>query len=617
MASVPEAATEIRIEGLSQGYRGDLPPHKIPPGSSPSLRNVVVANGQVRSLPGWTVLSDTYSTKGAIIHLTQWQALPYVTWDPIVAIWGPHFDSGFKAGFVRLYDPLTPAWYDITPTDYAVQLWSTDYLFLAPPTTCISPDQQLILTNTAGVWRWEPEAQDDPLNPGIMEALPGLTDAGIQSAFTCASFGPHLILGAVQIDDVWYGERYYWSQTNNSELWTIGFNEDTEVTSLAGFADLPFNQSQQSVVIIRMEPLRDYLLIYTKEMVFSLEFVGSPFIWVRRPLQNGFGLRSWDSIVNMGDRHIVAAWDGDIYEFNGVEKQSIGAPVRDWLNRAVEGANGGYIRGFRRFKDDSAVFYFSTNSSTPLRPDTAIVWNTKERAWTIEDFPFMVGKNVTTEGVDGNLVVIDTYKTINSLSGTIDDLPTTYGSGGYVAIDGLSQQPVVRNQDQISVNQEIMGGYDGILYKRDGWNKAGSDMTCRWRTHVFSGDPSGQDTARRVNHWCNVFVGALNEGLGWLEEEALNVLAATSYTITVNLYTSDRPNVDWDSLSVTQSQTITIGASPTTDPWLPFRANARWAQIEVTATSTFTDGGEDPDTYDDRPWVLEELIAYAIRMGRR
>lgn len=610
MASVPEAARETRIANLSQGYRGDLPPHKIPPGSSPSLRNVVVANGQVRSLPGWQVVSDTYDTKGAIIHLTQWQALPYVTWDPIVAIWGPHLDSGFKPGFVRIYDPLTPAWYDITPSDYAVQLWSDDYLFLAPPSTCISPDQYLILTNTAGVWSWEPEEADDPLNPGAMVTLDGLSDAGIDSAFTCASFGPHLILGAVQVDGQWYGERYYWSQTNNSKLWTIGFNEDTEIESLAGFADLPFNQSQQSVVIIRMEPLRDYLLIYTKEMVFSLEFVGSPFIWVRRPLQNGFGLRSWDSIVNMGDRHIVAAWDGDIYEFNGVEKQSIGAPIRDYLNRAVKGADGGYIRGFRRFKDDSAVFYFSTTPETPLQPDTAVVWNTKERAWTIEDFPFMVGRNVTTEGVDGNLRTKDGYRSIQSLTGTIDDLPTTYS---ITTIDELSQRPVVRNQDQISINQEIMGGYDGVLYKRDGWTKNGSDMTCRWRTHVFGGGGE-QDTARRVSHWCNVFVGALNEGLGWLEEEALNAAAPTSYTITVNLYTANRPNVDWDSLSVSQSRTLTIGASPTTDPWLPFRVNARWAQVEITATSTYT---ADPEAFDDRPWALEEVIAYAINMGRR
>lgn len=593
MARVLAAGTPMEIAGLSGGIRLDVPPHKVPIGASPSLRNVSVGNGQVRSVNGWSVVDDTHEDGGSIVAIGQWQALPYSLWDPIICMWGP---SSGSEGAIRLWDPINTAWYDITPSDFSwVLLAPPDNTFIAPPSMCVSPDQKLIVVNSAGCWEWNPEEQDNPLNPGAMTGLVGIGAAGITAAFTAASVGPHLLLGGVEMDDQWEPQRYYWCQTNNSDLWTIGFNDETEVDSLAGFADLPYNDSDQSPSIMRIMMLRDQAMIYTKENVYSLEFVGAPFIFVRRLVQTKFGLRSWESVVDMGDRHIVAAWDGDFYEFNGFEKQSIGAPIRDWVNKNVQG----YIRGYRRFKDDCAVFYFSTSADTPLTPDTAVVFNVKEGSWTIEDFDFVAAANVTAEGIDGNQFIVDSAIGIDDLTGTIATLNSTYGVTRIDELPSNVTNEYFRNQDQVRINREVMGGSDGILYRRSGWTKAGSPMTYRWRTHVFHGENPLQ-----VQNWSSVLVGLVEEGLNFIEDSSSG---DTPYNVRVNLYTSNDPYVDWDSLPVKQFRTYTYGDDPSDTRYKGFRTKARYAQIEITSTS------EDDD--DERPWVLEQLIVWMIAMG--
>src|SRR5690606_12044442 len=99
--------------------------------------------------------------------------------------------------------------------------------------------------------------------------------------------------------------------------WLFGFDEDEEATSVAGFAILPPDVGHETPHILAIEPLRDFAVIYTNWSAWQLQFVGAPFIFVRRRVQQEWGLGTWDCCVNLGDRHLVWASDGDFYEFNG------------------------------------------------------------------------------------------------------------------------------------------------------------------------------------------------------------------------------------------------------------------------------------------------------------
>lgn len=599
MANVPSNALPADLINLHSGFHGELPPHLVPVGASPQLRNVLCANGQVVAQAGYAKVVSYAPNGHRVIHITQVFRAPFTGGDPIllveddeINVWLPDAEGG------------TGAFEEIQPLIYSASV-------RARPTSSLDHDGNLVLATGEGVYWW-PLSGNDSLginpaiyvkNPGVGEQyvqtqadptvtfriinLPGLRDERvlIQKAWVTSHFEPHVMLGRLYQgegnDARWYVNRYAWSDTNNSIRWFPGFDEETGVSSVAGFADIPSDVSHETPQILAMEQLRDLLIIYTDWNIWTLQFVGAPLMWVRRMVQGECGLAASGTVINCGDKHYFYGRDGRFYEFNGTDKQPIGKPVEDYVNKNIAGA----VFGFRRLVPDSCVWAFSTDADNTGVPDTAVAFNRVDGSWTIEDFPFTAARHVDASGIAGPIGAVTSY---DDLTGTIDALTG--------AMDDLSADADFRDSTSFSLNAEVMGSDDGHLYYRAGWTNDGSDRTHTWRSGVLD---FGEQL--RQKHLTAIEVAMVKDGL---VNQGVDVPSG-NYNVEIKVYASDRrERVGLGSPA--QTQTYRPGTDD--DACLWFRVTTRFMQFEITSTSSSS---------QSKPWALGRLTPYLIPMGLR
>ena len=578
MASPAKGSVPVPLEPLGAGFRGDVAPHLAPLGTSPFSRNVLSHNNQVFASSGWAKLrlsgNSNFGNK-RILNIAQYFASPFVDGDPVVFFTKPE---------VRFYEPGSDTFVDITAPRWAA---SND----VPPTWAIDVNGHMLVATGNDVFIWAPRVDGSVTSPRRMRQLGGLADERvlIEQAFVVSFFEPHALLGRIKQDGAWYPNRYAWSDLNDPERWFIGFDEELGITSLAGFADLPPNKAHETPTILSIESCRDLLAIWTNWDCYTLQYVGAPNMWVRRLVQHEFGARNYRCVVNFGDHHMVAGSDGDFYDTNLVDKQSVGSPVRDWINNRITGI----IYGYRRFVPyDSVVWAFSTDPDNPSVPDTAAVFDVKEGHWDIIDHPFWSGAAVDRSGVSGSIRGAGTINDLDLAAATIDDLDDVADTINELSLDELS-----RSVGRANLDAEVLGANDGNIYKRSGWTKNGADLIAEWRTPVLDfGDPI-------VRKWVSGYeVALVKEANAYLSE----IIPPDSYQVLVSSYGSQNRDVDWEALSPAQTRSYTLGGVQ--DQRLKFRSNFRFHQVGIRAVST---------NASPKPWSLRRLYAFVVPAGQR
>jgi hypothetical protein len=80
----------------------------------------------------------------------------------------------------------------------------------------------------------------------------------------------------------------------------------------------------------RLEPLSNYLVAYRSESIHLMSFTGAPFYFSQQQVVSGIGLLAPRCLLNLDTRHLFLGND-DVYIFNGVDLESVGAEIRDQL----------------------------------------------------------------------------------------------------------------------------------------------------------------------------------------------------------------------------------------------------------------------------------------------
>lgn len=172
---------------------------------------------------------------------------------------------------------------------------------------------------------------DDPdgCNLWSTKVVSDLVDLGVSKAGTIAQFKGFILIGDIETEGVREPGAVMWSDFNSPLEWL------PLPTSLAGKATVGFSEK-----ILRLEPLGDYLMVYTEKAIYRTQLVlrqestgaVSEVFHFTEIYRGPHALRFKYSLVNTGTEHIYASVDG-IYVINNPFSN---APLRvEWLHKAA------------------------------------------------------------------------------------------------------------------------------------------------------------------------------------------------------------------------------------------------------------------------------------------
>ena len=134
-------------------------------------------------------------------------------------------------------------------------------------------------------------------------------------------------------------------------------------------------------------PLRDSFMIYKEDSIYSMTYVGTPFIFAFRQLSPSVGALAKNCIAEFDGGHFILG-NGDIYINDGQKVTSIlPHKIRDYLFNFIDGAQ--YKKSFvvADYGNTEMWACFPTAENTSNQCNKAVVWNWTNNAFTLRDLP--------------------------------------------------------------------------------------------------------------------------------------------------------------------------------------------------------------------------------------
>ena len=183
--------------------------------------------------------------------------------------------------------------------------------------------------------------------------------------------------------DVAYPRLVKWSHEAATQAVPSSWDE-TSATVDAGEYDLADSKG----AILDGLPLADKFMIYKEDSIYTMSYVGTPFIFAFRQLSPTIGALSKNCVAEFGDKHFIFG-NGDIYINDGMKVQSIlPHKMRDYLFSSM---NGDEVRKSFVAADYGATemyaCYVSSSNVTNVQCDKALVWNWVNNTFTERDLP--------------------------------------------------------------------------------------------------------------------------------------------------------------------------------------------------------------------------------------
>ena len=264
---------------------------------------------------------------------------------------------------------------------------------------------------------------------------------------TLRSFGDFLLaLGTVE-SSVAFPNRVRFSDPVLANQVPTTWDE-TDLTNSAGFNDLV----QMKTPIVDGATLGPNFLVYSKDQVWMMEFVGDTFIFNFRKIFDDAGVINQNCIVEVEGRHYVFDRD-DIYVTDGNSRNSIcDGRVRNYIFSGID--NSKHDACFVMHNATLEEIYFCYHSGDDMAVYTdgsfcnrAAVYNYKEDVWSFQDLPNVI--TGTEANVNSVFSYTDTTQSYGTIGGSYHDQESPY-----------ARHPIVVSTVGAGVTQSKLYGID-------------------------------------------------------------------------------------------------------------------------------------------------------------
>jgi hypothetical protein len=184
----------------------------------------------------------------------------------------------------------------------------------------------------------------------------------------------YLMLNNTEETGVIYGNRIRWSHTVEPPTGpgTDPYWIDNDPQYLAGFINLPDDNDE----ILRVEPLNDRLITYTRKNVYAIVFTGDNYVFTVQKIISGKGCASPHAVGQLVNAHLVADSD-DIYVHDGNTANSISKnKILKRYTDLIEDLS--LVKVFKHTNNEEIFIYYKT---------TCFIYNYISNQWSLITIP--------------------------------------------------------------------------------------------------------------------------------------------------------------------------------------------------------------------------------------
>jgi len=184
------------------------------------------------------------------------------------------------------------------------------------------------------------------------------------------------------VSDARYTRLVKWSTEAATQTVPSSWDETSAIVD-AGTYELADSKG----AILDGLPLRDSFMIYKEDSIYSMTYVGTPFIFAFRQLSPSVGALTKNCVAEFDGGHFFFG-NGDIYINNGEKVESIlPHKIRDYVFNFIDGAQ--YKKSFvvADYGNTEMWACFPSADNTSNQCNKAVVWNWTNQSFTLRDLP--------------------------------------------------------------------------------------------------------------------------------------------------------------------------------------------------------------------------------------
>jgi len=196
------------------------------------------------------------------------------------------------------------------------------------------------------------------------------------------SFRSFLVALNVTKSSVKYPRLVKWSTEAATQTTPTSWDE-TSATVDAGEYELADSKGE----ILDGLQLADNFMIYKEDSIYSMQYVGTPFIFAFRQISPTIGAIAKNCVAEYPGGHAIFG-NGDFYINDGRTIKPILPPkLRSYVFSTIDG--DAISRSFvvADYGRSEMLFCFSQDGGVTGQPDRAIVWNWNQNTFTIRNLP--------------------------------------------------------------------------------------------------------------------------------------------------------------------------------------------------------------------------------------
>lgn len=160
------------------------------------------------------------------------------------------------------------------------------------------------------------------------------------------------------------------------ETWDIG-----DASKLAGETVI----DETGSALVEGMPLRDQFIVYKDDQIWSLTYVGPPYVWKVAPVVKSVGLLAQNCVAMVEGQHYCMSRD-DLYVFDGHNANSLlTGRNRAWLEQQIDPDNG--QRAFVSVNRTEREVWFCFPERSSSWCSLALTYNYAHNTWGIRDLP--------------------------------------------------------------------------------------------------------------------------------------------------------------------------------------------------------------------------------------